>query len=265
MSELNATPVTFKCKICGGDVVNNFLLGSCVCSHCGNKWNLEDVIPDYIQYSNIISDINEAYEAVSNNPTVVSLERAKSLLDFAADESEKLDGVIASDLAKMSRDEIAKIDKLQSYMKGVAFFEKKNYQSALAEFEKVPGYKNSDEFKKQCRVYVDKQNKTNRFMEVFLGMLFPAMLCIVLKITMDVSLTVLIPLFLGLSVVLGLLIYLGGLTGSIVKLVSVLSTIPFLVFLIIRYDIHILFFKLCKLIFMYIIDMIKYVLVDSKK
>ena len=79
MSELNATPVTFKCKICGGDVVNNFLVGSCVCSHCGNKWNLEDVIPDYIQYSNIISDINEAYEAVSNNPTVVSLERAKSL------------------------------------------------------------------------------------------------------------------------------------------------------------------------------------------
>ena len=265
MPELNATPVTFKCKICGGDIVNNFLVGSCVCAHCGNRWNLEDMIPDYSQYSNIIADINEAHEAVSNNPTVVSLERAKSLLAFAADESDKLDGVIASDLAKMSRDEIEKIDKIQSYMKGVAFFEKQNYHGALTEFEKVPGYKNSDELKEQCKVYVTKQNKTNRFMEVFLGMLFPAMLCIVLKIAMDVSFTVLVPLFLGLSVVLGLLIYIGGLPGSIVKLASVLSAIPFLAFLIIRYDIHILFFKLCKLIFLYIIDMIKYVLVDSNK
>lgn len=265
MPELNATPVTFKCKICGGDIVNNFLVGSCVCAHCGNKWNLEDMIPDYSQYSNIISNINAANEAVSNNPTVVSLERAKSLLNFAVEESEELDGVIASDLAKMSRDEIVKIDRMQGYMKGMAFFEKQNYQGALEEFEKIPGYKNSDELREQCKVHVEKQNKTNRFMEVFLGMLFPAMLCIVLKIAADMSIAILLPLFLGLSVVLGFLIYMGGLPGSIVKLASVLSIAPFLIFIIIRYDIHIMFFKLCKLIFEYLIQMIKYVLVDSKK
>lgn len=265
MPELNATPVTFKCKICGGDIVNNFLVGSCVCAHCGNKWNLEDMIPDYSQYSNIISNINEANEAVSNNPSVVSLERAKSLLKFAAEESEEIEGVIASDLARMSRDEIEKIDRMQSYMKGMSFFEKQNYQDALGEFEKIPGYKNSDELREQCKVKVEKQNKTNRFMEVFLGMLFPAMLCIVLRIAAGVSFAILIPVFLGLSAVLGFLIYRGGLPGSIVKLASVLSIGPFLIFLIIRYDIHIFFFKLCKLIFLYIVQMIKYILVDSKK
>ncbi len=264
MPELNATPVTFKCKICGGDIVNNFLVGSCVCAHCGNKWALEDMIPDYEKYSNIISNINEANEAVSHNPTVVSLERAKSLLNFAVEESEELDGVIASDLAKMSRDEITKIDRMQSYMKGMNFFEKQDYQSALNEFEKIPGYKNTDELKEQCKVKVAKQNKTNRVLEVTMGMLFPAMLCIVLKIAFDVSFAILIPLFLVISAVLGFFIYRGGTPASVIKLVSVLSIGPFLLFLIIKYGIHILFFKLCKLIFKYIIQMIKYCLVESK-
>ena len=173
--------------------------------------------------------------------------------------------MIASDLAKMSRNEITKIDRMQSYMKGMSFFEKQNYQAALTEFEKIPGYKNTDELKEQCKANVVKQNRANRILEVSMGMVFPAMLCIVLRIAAGVSFAVLIPLFLVISAVLGFFIYRGGTPSSVIKLVSVLSIGPFLIFLIVKYGIHILFFKLCKVIFKYLIEMIKYVLVDSKK
>ena len=264
MTELNATPVTFKCKICGGDIVNNFLVGSCVCAHCGNKWNLEEMIPDYSQYSNIISNINEANEIISNNPTSVTLERAKSLLTFAITESENIDGVVTLELAKLSRDEIAKIDQLQSYLKGVSFFEKQNYQAALAEFEKIPGYKNTEELKEQCKVNVTKDRKALKILEVALGMLAPAMICITLKILADVSFAILIPVFIVTSAVLGFFIYRGGLPASIIEFVTFMLVGPFVLFLIIRYDIHIMFFKLCKVICIYLIKMIKYVLVESK-
>ncbi|MBO7450117.1 MAG: hypothetical protein J6U54_07065 [Clostridiales bacterium] len=265
MSELNATPVTFKCKICGGDIVNNFLVGSCVCAHCGNKWNLEEMIPDYSQYSNIISNINEANAIVSNNPTSVSLERAKTLLTFAIEESGDIDGVVALELANISRDEIGKIDQLQSYLKGMSYFNKQNYQAALTEFEKIPGYKNTEELKEQCKIYVTKDRKAQRVLEVAIGMLAPAMVCIVLKILADVSFAILIPVFLVASAVLGFFIYRGGLAASIIEFVSFMLVGPFVLFLIIKYDIHIMFFKICKVVCIYLFRMIKYCIENSNK
>ena len=265
MSEFNATPVTLKCKICGGDIVNDFLVGSCVCTHCGNKWNFEDLIPDYSQYSNIISNIISANEIIENDPDVVSLEQARSLLSFSADECDKIDGVVASDLARVSRDGIDKIDRSQGYMTGIAFFEKQNYQAALEELEKIPGFKNTEELKERCKENVEKDKKAQKMLEVFIGMMVPAMVCIVLKIVADVSIAILIPTFIVASVVLGFLIYRGGMPAAVIELASFICVAPFLIFLIVRYDLHITFFKICKVICIYLIKFIKFIFTESKK
>ena len=61
MSDVKATPVSLKCSVCGGDIVNNYLAGLSQCANCGNRWNIADVIPDYGKYSRIIANINKAF------------------------------------------------------------------------------------------------------------------------------------------------------------------------------------------------------------
>ena len=51
MSDVKATPVSLKCSVCGGDIVNNYLAGLSQCANCGNRWNIADVVPDYGKYS----------------------------------------------------------------------------------------------------------------------------------------------------------------------------------------------------------------------
>ena len=60
MAELNITPVSLKCKICGGDIVNNYLAGTSYCANCGNRWSITDLYPDYAKYQRIIANITKA-------------------------------------------------------------------------------------------------------------------------------------------------------------------------------------------------------------
>ena len=57
MAELNITPVSLKCKICGGDIVNDYLVGTSRCANCGNRWAIADLYPDYAKYQRIIANI----------------------------------------------------------------------------------------------------------------------------------------------------------------------------------------------------------------
>ena len=64
MAELNITPVSLKCKICGGDIVNNYLAGTSYCANCGNRWSITDLYPDYAKYQRIIANITKANDIV---------------------------------------------------------------------------------------------------------------------------------------------------------------------------------------------------------
>ncbi len=239
MSEVSATPVTLKCKICGGDIVNDYLIGSCVCAHCGNKWSLEDLVPDYNEYSNIVSNINKANETLSGNPTIVSLEQARLLFKSAADESSGKVGVIASDLTRLSNEGLQRIDQLKIYLKGKGFFEKKNYKGALKEFKKIPGFKDTEELSAQCSEFVEKEKKKRIPLAVIVGLILPAVLCIVLKEVAGFPLAAVIPIFLVTSAGVGFLVYRGGVPAVIIEVLSVLCAVPLLIFMILAYGFHV--------------------------
>ena len=238
MSEISATPVTLKCKICGGDIVNDYLIGSCVCAHCGNKWALEDLIPDYSQYSNIISNINKANDTIGSNPTTVSLEQARLLFKNAVEESDGKVGVIASDLSRIGKEGLQRIDQLKTYMKGKGFFEKKNYKGALKEFKKIPGFKDTEELSEQCRVNIEKEKKKRIPLAVIVGLILPAVLVIILKEVAGFPLPAVIPIFLAASAGVGFLVYRGGVPAVIIEVLSVLCAVPLLIFLILAYGFH---------------------------
>ena len=77
MPDVNATPISLKCKVCGGDIVNDYLGGTCVCANCGNKWAIADVIPDYGKYSRIIAGIAKANEIIESDTKVASANEAR--------------------------------------------------------------------------------------------------------------------------------------------------------------------------------------------
>ena len=66
MAELDAKPVSMRCKICGGSLANDYFAGACRCENCGNKWNLSDMIPNYKDYQKVIDKLNRAAEALDN-------------------------------------------------------------------------------------------------------------------------------------------------------------------------------------------------------
>ena len=62
-----ATSVSLKCKICGGDIRNDYFAGTCVCAHCGNKWDMKDMIPDYEKHARSIELVAKAKEMLEEN------------------------------------------------------------------------------------------------------------------------------------------------------------------------------------------------------
>ena len=239
MSEVSATPVTLKCKICGGDIVNDYLVGSCVCAHCGNKWSLEDLVPDYSQYSGIVSNINKANETLGSNPTIVSLEQARLLFKNAADESSGMVGVIASDLTRISNEGLQRVDQLKTYLKGKSFFDKQNYQGALKEFKKIPRFKDTEELSAKCKENIEKAKKKRIPLAVIVGLILPAVICIILKEVAGFPIAAVIPIFLAASAGVGFLVYRGGVPAVIIEVLSVLCAVPLLIFLILAYGFHI--------------------------
>ena len=77
MPDVITAPVSMKCKVCGGDIKNYYLIGTCSCLNCGNRWSLADIIPDYAKYSKIISNINKANDIIQTETKPTSANEAK--------------------------------------------------------------------------------------------------------------------------------------------------------------------------------------------
>ena len=235
MPDVNATPISLKCKVCGGDIVNNYLAGSSVCAHCGNKWSISDLVPDYNKYSRIIAGITKANEIIESETKVASANEAKLLFKTAAMECTRINDAVTADIIKICNEGLTKADQYATYIKGKTFYDKKSYQSAVNELKKIPGYRDADEIVAKCELEIRIQRKKELPWTIIFSLILPTILCLALYEFAGLTLWLAIPLALACSAGLGYVLYRGGVWSIVIKVISFLCAVPLILFAILRY------------------------------
>jgi len=238
MPEATSAPVTLKCKVCGGDLRNDYLAGACVCAHCGNKWSLEDLVPDYKKYSRAITKINQAKEMLDLKADISSAGQAMLLYKGAMYELTSHTDAIASDLTRVCKEGLERADQTKHYAMGMTHFEKNNFRRALTEFQKVPGFRDADELIEQCKAQVLIERKKRIPLAILIGMVIPLVLCILLKEEVGVPFPALIPIFIILTAGVSYAVYLEGTLSKVILVLSFLSAVPLILFMIMAYGLH---------------------------
>ncbi|MBP5493332.1 MAG: hypothetical protein J6Y08_10870 [Clostridiales bacterium] len=238
MPETNVTPVSLKCKICGGDVRANYHTGACVCIHCGNKWALQDVVPNYEDYSTAIDTIHRAKALLEGNPDVTDIAQARLLFQYAKTQSLRTDE-LSMELQKICKEGQAQAEQLRHYAMGKKYYDKKNYKEALSEFKKVPDVKDASTKIEELKVLIEKERKKRIPLSILIGMVLPTVLGIVLKEKAGLPLYVVIPVGVLLTAVTTYFVYLDGIPALIIQILSFLSAVPLILFLILAYGFHV--------------------------
>ena len=238
MTDVNAAPITMKCKICGGDIRNDYLAGSCACANCGNRWAITDLIPDYSKYERIIGSIAKANEIINNEAKVASSNEAKLLFKQAKMECAKFNDAVSSDLVRICNEGQAKADQLAIYYKGKTFFEKKSYKSALSELNKVKDYRDADEMIARCNVELEAERRRGIPWAVIFSLFIPASIGIALREFAHWPVVICILLFLAGSAGLGYVLYRGGVWSIVIKIISFLCATPLILFCVLAYGLH---------------------------
>jgi len=140
-----------NCKMCGGELVHNFLAGTCKCANCGKKKAISELYPGYVKYAPITTAITKAGSILNTQTTLASADEAKLLFKQAINECNRFNDEVSSDLVKYCNDGLAKVKQFETYCRGKHFFDNKSYKSALTEFEKVRGYRDADEMIERCK------------------------------------------------------------------------------------------------------------------
>ncbi len=238
MPDVNATPISLKCKVCGGDIVNNYLSGYSVCAHCGNKWSISDLVPDYNKYSRIIAGITKANEIIESETKVASANEAKLLFKTAAMECTTINDAVTADIIKMCNEGLIKADQYAAYIKGKTFYDKKSYHSAMNELKKIPGYRDADELVAKCDMEIRIERKKQLPWTIIFSLILPAILCLALYEFAGLTLWLAIPIALACSAGLGYVLYRGGVWSVVIKIISFLCAVPLILFAILRYGMH---------------------------
>lgn len=238
MPDVNATPISLKCKVCGGEIVNNYLGGTCVCANCGNKWAIADVIPDYEKYSRIISSITKANEVIENETKVASANEARLLYKTAIMECSKMNDAVSADLIRICNEGLATAEKNAIYLKGKNFYDNRSFKSAAKELAKVKGYKDADAMAEICKEEIEKERRKQIPWAVAFSFVIPASICIALKEFAGWHIVICILLFLMGSAGLGYVLYRGGAWSIVIKIISIIIATPLLLFCILVYVFH---------------------------
>ena len=132
--EKAAKPITDKmpstCKVCGGDLIHNYLEGTCRCANCGNKWSISELYPDYSKYAGVIATITKANAILNSRTELASADEANLLYKQAIIECTRLNDAVYSDLVKICYEGQVKADRLEAYCRGKHFFENRSFSSA---------------------------------------------------------------------------------------------------------------------------------------
>lgn len=140
--------VSFKCKICGGDLVYDYLNCACRCANCGNKWAIAELYP---KFARVIATINKASDILNTKSVPSAADEAKLLFKQAITELGKYNDAVSAELIKICKEGLEKSKQFEIYCRGKYFFEHRSYKSALTELEKVSGFRDADEMIKRCK------------------------------------------------------------------------------------------------------------------
>lgn len=165
-NETEAKPVSsandqfpINCRMCGGELIHNYLEGTCVCANCGNKRSIAELYPNYAKYSNVIATITKANEILNSKTELASADEANLLFKQAIVECTRLNDAVYSDLVKICYEGQVKADMLEAYCRGKHFYENKSFASALNELEKVRGYRDADVMIERCKTELGASRK----------------------------------------------------------------------------------------------------------
>ena len=238
MAEGTVAPASLKCKVCGGELRNDYLGGSCVCAHCGNKWSIQDLVPDYGKYARVIEKMNRAKQLLDGEPDVASIGQAKLMFKTASLECVAFTDAIGDDLQKTCKAEQERAENLGTYAKAKSYYEKKSYSRALVELKKVPDLLDAPELIVECEKGVVKERKRRIPYAIVVGLILPTILCIALYEKLALPLYFGIPIGLVIAAGLAYVIYRDGAIATIIQILSFVSAVPLILFLILAYGFH---------------------------
>lgn len=231
----SVSPVTQRCKICGGKLVNHYLAGSCVCANCGNKWSLEEIVPNYSQYGSVISLINEANDTLASNETVIGASQAMLLYKSALAQCALYHDAVGAELVDECKKGQALAEKVKIYAGAKDAMNHKNYRKAESEFAKIPDFRDTEELAAACK----KAHAAARLkmipLDVVIGAILPAVLCIFLYLKFSLHLGIIIPIGIAFTALLAFVLYLDTDLSTVVKVLTFLVSVPFTIFLVLFY------------------------------
>ena len=227
-----------KCKVCGGDIKNYYLIGTCSCLNCGNRWSLADIIPDYAKYSKIISNINKANDIIQTETKPTSANEAKLMFKTAIMDCNRFNDHVSADLIGICEEGLKQVDLLSKYVKGKNLYDKMSYSSAMHELIKVPGYRDADAMVAICKEELEKERKKQLPWAVVFSLIIPAGVSLALKDFAGWPIAVCIILFLAGSAGLGYVLYRGGIPSIIIKVISFLGGGPLILYCVLAYGFH---------------------------
>lgn len=239
MTVLNATPISLKCKVCGGDIINDYLAGTSACANCGNRWSITDVIPDYAKYSRIIANIVKANDMVESSNKAGSANEARLLFKTAIMDCAKFNDPISADLVRICEEGQKRAELHAIYIKGKTYYEKKSYSSAIHELTRVKGYRDADAMVEICKEELEKQRKKQLPWAIIFSFILPAIVSLFFREKCGWPWAVCIILFLAGSAGLGYILYRGGIPSIIIKIVSFLCAAPLITYAVLAYIFHV--------------------------
>ncbi len=239
MSEpVEIKPISMRCKICGGTLVNDWLGGACVCENCGNKWSLSDMVPNFADYSRVIEKIKRAKELLNDTDSAASAGQALVMYKSAESDCTKFNDAVGAELAAVCREGRAQASVTGHYASAKAYLEKENYRRARDEFKKAEGFKDSEELLVKCEEGIRIQRKKRIPYAVIIGIILPLILAIVLHEKAGLHIGICIPVFIVCSTATAFAVYLEGTISIIIEILSFVVSVPLLLFLVLAYGFH---------------------------
>lgn len=239
MPDVYVTPVSLKCKICGGDIINDYLVGTSRCANCGNRWAIADLYPDYAKYQRIIANITKANDIVESENKAASANEAKLLFKTSVIECSKFNDPISADLVRICEEGQKKADLLAIYAKGKGYYDKGSYSSAISTLSKAKGFRDADAMIEIAKEELEKKRRKDIPWDVVFSLPLPAAVALFFREVCHWPWAVCILLFLAGSAGLGYVLYRGGVIEIIIKILSFLAAGPIILFSILAYAFHV--------------------------
>lgn len=231
-------PISMRCKICGGTLVNDWLGGACVCENCGNKWSLSDMVPNFSDYSRVIEKIKRAKDLLNDTDSAASAGQALVMFKSAESDCRKFNDAVGAELAEVCKEGRAQASVTGHYATAKSYLAKENYRRARDEFMKADGFKDSEELLTKCEEGAKIQQRKRIPYAVIIGMILPLILSIFVHETAGLPLWSCVLIFIVCWAGAAFAVYLDGTISILIEIFSYVVSVPLLLDLILAYGFH---------------------------